>query len=156
MDSGHANFAPSFGTGRYDAYVCVDFKGDAYDLGAPTQYGAWDGDTPTLNATDFSSFNLGSGAEAGALLTFAPSNASDTTILARVGVSFISQSQACANAESEIPDFDFAGVQSAAQAQWKELLGRVQVDTDGVDGEIVELFYSSVSRANRMRSEESR
>jgi putative alpha-1,2-mannosidase len=62
-----------------------------------------------------------------------------------VGVSFISPEQACSNAESEIPDFDFEGTQASARAQWNELLSRVQVGTKGVDKEVVELFYSSVN-----------
>ncbi len=71
-----------------------------------------------------------------------------TSILARVGVSFISSEQACANAEEEIPDFDFERVRSASRAQWNELLGRVQVDTSNVDPEIVDLFYSSFYRTH--------
>lgn len=71
-----------------------------------------------------------------------------TSILARVGVSFISSEQACANAEEEIPDFDFERVRSASRAQWNELLGRVQVDTTNVDPEIVDLFYSSFYRTH--------
>ena len=64
--------------------------------------------------------------------------------MARVGVSFISTDQACANAESEIPDFNFDGVRAANEAQWEELLGRFSVDTKGVSEETVELLYSSV------------
>ena len=71
-----------------------------------------------------------------------------TSVLARVGVSFISIEQACANAEEEIPDFDFERVRAASRAQWSELLGRIQVDTRGVDPEIVDLLYSSVYRTH--------
>ena len=82
----------------------------------------------------------------GALFTFSPAPAGNTTtILVRVGVSLISSSQACTNAEEEIPDFDFDSVHAANRAQWNELLGRVQVDTTGVPLETVQLFYSSVS-----------
>lgn len=84
----------------------------------------------------------------GALLTFPPSsNSTDqtTTILARIGVSFISSDQACANAGSEIPDFDFDKTVATARATWNELLSRVHVDTHGVNKETTELFYSSVS-----------
>lgn len=79
-------------------------------------------------------------------MTFAPvpSAGKTSSILARVGVSLISTAQACANAESEIPDFDFARVQRESRAQWNELLGRIQVDTANVDKETVQLFYSSV------------
>ena len=95
------------------------------------------------------SFLIGFVSELGALLTFPPNPAAQsshtpTTILARIGVSFISTDQACANAESEIPDFDFDSVRSANEAQWEELLGRVNVDTKGVSQETVELFSSSV------------
>jgi hypothetical protein len=72
-----------------------------------------------------------------------PQEADD--ILAHVGVSFISPEQACSNTESEIPNFDFKETQASARAQWNELLGRVQVCTEGVDKEILELIYSSVS-----------
>lgn len=69
-----------------------------------------------------------------------------TSILVRAGISFISTEQACANAEEEIPTFDFDGVQAAARAEWNELLGRIQVDPTGVDNDTVSLFYSSLYR----------
>ena len=63
-------------------------------------------------------------------------------------MSFISEDQACANAESEIPTFDFASVQKTAFNTWNELLGRIKVETQGVEREIVELFYSSFYRTH--------
>lgn len=91
--------------------------------------------------------NIGFVDQLGALLTFSPNpdSGKSTSILARVGVSFISPEQACSNAESEIPDFDFQATETAARTQWNELLSRIQVGTEGVDKETVELFYSSVS-----------
>lgn len=68
-----------------------------------------------------------------------------TTILARVGVSLISTAQACANAEAEIPDFDFGRVRGSARARWAELLGRVEVEAGEGQREEAVLFYSSVS-----------
>lgn len=82
--------------------------------------------------------------ELGALFTFSPAPSGKTTILARVGVSLISSEQACANAEEEIPDFDFERVHRESRAQWNDVLGRVQVDMTGVSKETVQLFYSSV------------
>ena len=32
--------------GRYSAFTCVTFKGDGFDLGKPTEYGAWLADFP--------------------------------------------------------------------------------------------------------------
>lgn len=82
----------------------------------------------------------------GALFTFTPNpNGGPTTILARVGVSFISSAQACQNAQEEIPDFNFDSVHAANRAQWNDLLGRIQVDTTNVNLETTQLFYSSVS-----------
>lgn len=90
--------------------------------------------------------------ELGALFTFSPApGGGRTTILARVGVSLISSSQACANAEEEIPDFDFNRVHKEARAIWNDLLGRVQVDMTGVSKETTELFYSSVSLTSGTR-----
>lgn len=63
--------------------------------------------------------------ELGALFTF-PSNT--TSVLVRTGVSFISSDQACSNAESEIPDFDFEATQAAARQAWNEVLGNVNVE----------------------------
>ena len=129
----------------------------------PTEYGAWLGNFPVRFTTNLQQLYFGQFrfippvaplrescpgfiAELGALLTFPPNQnpGSATTILARVGVSFVSADQACANAESEIPDFDFDGTVSASQAQWRDILNRIQVDTTGVDDETVELLYSSV------------
>lgn len=69
-----------------------------------------------------------------------------TSILVRAGISFVSTEQACANAEEEIPTFDFDGVQAAARAEWNELLSRIQVDPTGVDNDTVSLLYSSLYR----------
>ncbi|KAH7911239.1 glycoside hydrolase family 92 protein [Hygrophoropsis aurantiaca] len=146
--TGGARFQASFGPGRYNAYTCVDFKGDGYDIASPTEYGVYLSDEPVKYSTTFTQLYSGFVSEMGALIGFPPSsNSSDqsTTILARVGVSLISTAQACANAESEIPDFDFDGTWQTAQNTWNELLGRVQVDPQDVDEEIISLFYSSAS-----------
>ncbi|OSC99282.1 glycoside hydrolase family 92 protein [Trametes coccinea BRFM310] len=145
---GGAHFEASFGPGRYHAFTCVDFKGDGYDLGAPKEFGAWLGNFPVKQTVTITQLYTSFTDELGALFTFAPNPNGTTAILARVGVSFISPEQACANAEEEIPDFDFDVVRSTSRAQWSELLGRVQVDPSDVDPEIVDLFYSSMYRTH--------
>lgn len=108
----------------------------------------------------FRSLCLGFTSEAGALYTFPPNT---TSVLVRTGVSFISSDQACSNAESEIPDFDFEGTQAAARSAWNEVLGNVNVElfngtvaggsnetVDAVDAgsdqeDMKVLLYSSVS-----------
>lgn len=147
--TGGARFASSFGPGRYNVYTCVDFKGDGYNFEAPTEHGVWMDNIPIQNSTQLIQLYSGFLSEMGALLTFPPSsNSIHTTILARVGVSFISSDQACANAESEIPNFDFDETVATARETWNELLSRIQVDTRGVDNEITELFYSSLYRTH--------
>jgi putative alpha-1,2-mannosidase len=79
------------------------------------------------------------------MLSFPQDAASGTTtILARVGISFISTAQACSNAEAEIGDWDFARVVNDSEDQWRDILSRVQVDTENVDDDTVTLLYSSV------------
>ncbi|KAF8624690.1 hypothetical protein AX17_007021 [Amanita inopinata Kibby_2008] len=158
---GGATFSASFGPGTYKLYTCVTFKGDGYDLGSPTEYGIWLGDFPVEGATDirevyygkFHGFQTqtskGSSDQLGALFTFKPApGGGKTSIYVRAGVSYISSDQACANAEKEIPDYDFDGVHRDSRAQWNDVLGRIQVDTTDVPREAVELFYSSFYRTH--------
>ncbi|KAI0697371.1 glycoside hydrolase family 92 protein [Cytidiella melzeri] len=147
--TGGASFAASFGPGRYRAFTCVDFKGDGFDLGTPRQSGAFLGNSGIQQTTNFQQLYFGFREQLGTLFTFSPRAAnSPTSILVRVGVSFISSDQACANAESEIPTFDFDGVREAAFNEWDELLGRIKVETTNVEPDIVQLFYSSFYRTH--------
>ncbi|KAI0672074.1 glycoside hydrolase family 92 protein [Trametes maxima] len=146
--TGGAMFAASFGPGTYRAYTCVDFKGDGFELTKPTEFGTYLGSTPIRGLVDGIQEYTGYRSELGALLSFAPNGNGPTSIIARVGVSFISTAQACNNAISEIPSFDFDGTRSAARTTWNELLGRIQVETNGVDDDTIELFYSSLYRTH--------
>ncbi|KAF8797553.1 hypothetical protein BYT27DRAFT_7228919 [Phlegmacium glaucopus] len=146
---GGASFAASFGPGRYEAFTCVSFQGAGYTLGKPIEYGVWVSNFPVSGTTNILQVYYGFVSEMGALFTFSPAPAGKTTtILVRVGVSFISSAQACANAEEEIPNFDFDSVHAANRAQWNELLGRIQVDATGIPLETVQLFYSSLYRTH--------
>lgn len=148
-----AEFSASFGPGRYAVYGCVDFareSGGQAEQIVPEEWGVWQSNVPLIDLTDAQQIYLGFGSEVGALLGFAPtSNSTGSTLLVRTGVSFISTDQACANAEADIPDFDFDGKAEAARASWNDLLGRVQVTLgDGDDQkDMRELLYSSVSSA---------
>ncbi|KAH7883885.1 glycoside hydrolase family 92 protein [Phlebopus sp. FC_14] len=149
--TGSGRFASSFGPGRYAVYTCVDFKGDGYDFDGPLEYGVYAGNEPVQYSTQLSQLYYGFVTEMGTLLAFPPSsNSTDTptTILARVGISFVSSDQACTNAESDIPDFDFDGAWTTARTAWNDLLSRIQVGTEGVDAEVVDLFYSSLYRTH--------
>ena len=79
--------------------------------------------------------------QAGALLSF---NSTSGIVLTRFGISFLSSTQACANAQEEIPDWNWDVVQSASIAKWEDVLQRVSVDATSEDPTVVELLYSSV------------
>ncbi|CUA70386.1 putative glycosidase Rv0584 [Rhizoctonia solani] len=143
--TGGASFAASFGPGRYNAYVCVDVKGDGYATNV-TEYGVWQGNSAVQHTVKLSQLYLGATNEAGSLVTYTPSTGANTTLLVRVGVSFISADKACANAEEEIPDFDFGRVRTESRAKWNDLLGRVRVDETKVDKNTTALLYSSIYR----------
>ena len=66
--------------------------------------------------------------------------------MARVGVSFISNDQACNNAEQEIPDFDFNSTQTAAENAWRQKLSVISLDTTGVNSNLTSIFYSGLYR----------
>lgn len=159
--SGGGEFSSSFGPERYKVYGCIDFKGDGYDLGSPTEWGVALGNSAVKGSTSqeqvyyghfhrpwavYASAHYISGftSEMGGLLTFNPNPTGTTSILARVGVSFISVDQACSNAESEIPDWNFDQIRKTSWDAWNELLGRIKVDTTKVDDETAILLYSSV------------
>ena len=126
----------------------MDFKGDGFTFSAPSEFGTYLGNSPIRGLNDGIQEYTGYRSELGALLGFPQDGSGSTTILARVGVSFISADKACVNAESEIPDFDFDGVRAATRAVWNELLGRIQVGTDNVDDDTIQLFYSSLYRTH--------
>ncbi|CEL59327.1 putative glycosidase Rv0584 OS=Mycobacterium tuberculosis GN=Rv0584 PE=3 SV=1 [Rhizoctonia solani AG-1 IB] len=142
---GGASFAASFGPGRYNAYVCVDVRGDGFNTNV-TEYGVWQGNSAVQHSVQLSQLYLGATNEAGSLVTYTPSTGKNTTLLVRVGVSFISADKACASAEEEIPDFDFGRVRSESRAKWNDLLGRVRVDETKVDKNTTALLYSSIYR----------
>ncbi len=49
------------------------------------------------------------------------------SVLAKVGVSYVSAANAQANLAAETPNWDFAGTRSAAHAAWNTLLSRAQI-----------------------------
>lgn len=65
-------------------------------------------------------------------------------ILVRMGMSFISNDQACSNAQEEIPTFDFDAVSQSSHQQFENILNRIRVDTTDVSNDTLKLFYSSV------------
>ena len=140
---GDGLYGPSFGQGEYSAFFCADFKGAKIRK---------TGTFLNLQAVEEPKFldGVGSGmripsGSVGAWIQFErpPKN----SILARVGVSFQSTDQACANAEAEIPKFDFVGTVRKAEDAWREKLSAIEVDATGVDEELQTTFWSGLYRA---------
>ncbi|KAI9371392.1 glycosyl hydrolase family 92-domain-containing protein [Aspergillus egyptiacus] len=140
--TGHARFLPSFGSGSYVPYFCVDFDSEApiRDNGIFVNSRA---STDVKNLTVSRSIN-GYPLPAGGFVRF--NSRQSHTIQARVGLSFISSEQACRNAEKEIPNFDFNATRSAAVAEWKQKFGPIRVSRTGVDPSLLTNFYSGVYR----------
>ena len=139
---GGGSFRPSFGHGSYKAYFCADFQGaEIRRTGTFLRANATDG-TQALGST-YGTTRLSQGS-AGTWVQFAqtPQN----QILARVGVSFISASRACQNAEREIGDFDFGRVVTAAEVAWRDKLSVIKADHAGLDVDLLKTFWSGVYR----------
>ncbi|GAA94074.1 glycoside hydrolase family 92 protein [Mixia osmundae IAM 14324] len=137
-------FKPSFGPrdATYSVYAC-------YDVGKVTQYGVWTGDGYDLNAKAINKTSLtlpdpqGEQLQSGALLELDTSAQHSI----RVGVSFVSEEQACANADQEIGQDDFDTVLSKSRALWNEKLSRLEVDVDKTSINVTKMLYSSSYRS---------
>lgn len=148
--SGNGTFLPSFGIGSYGLHFCADFSGASVrETGVFKNNRA--GTTPkslvSLGDGNILGGNSNPPVPAGAFTQFnAPENA-ENQILARVGVSFISVAQACSNAETEIPTFDFEGTLKAAEDAWRKKLSVISIDASGVDDELQTVFWSGTYRS---------
>jgi len=141
--SGNGTFLPSFGAGSYSAYFCVDFVG-----GTIRDSGVWVNDragTDTKELHVIRGFNLFY-IQAGGFVRFKGPFAGP--ILARMGLSFVSTSQACQNAEREIPnpESDFDSLVSNAEALWRSKLAPISIpDTTG-NSSLLTSFWSAIYR----------
>lgn len=140
---GNGTYSPSFGMGNYAAFFCADFKGATLRKSG-TFLGEKVTEEPKSIDSVGSGFHIPSGS-AGAWLQF--EKPKTDSILARVGLSFISSDQACENAEREIPDFGFGKVQNAARQQWAEKLSAIEVDATGVSEDFQTTFWSGLYRS---------
>ncbi|OAA35638.1 Glycosyl hydrolase 92 [Beauveria brongniartii RCEF 3172] len=137
---GNAVFVSSFSQGMYKAYFCTDFKGPKI-----ADSGIFVDSRASTNVHDLKisrSIN-GYPLPGGAFVRFADSH---VPVYARVGVSFMSEEQACSNAEKEIPNFDFNKHSREARDAWKAKMINVKVETNGVDESFVKNFYSGIYR----------
>ncbi|KAJ8472735.1 hypothetical protein ONZ51_g8332 [Trametes cubensis] len=143
----------SFGPGSYNyqAFACYDIlDGGKQKL---DEYGVWTGmtdedfQTTGLGMTHLNlTRNLIGGVyESGALFSFA---GQPEQINIRVGISFVSEAQACANAESEVGDASFDEIVARSKALWNEKLSKIEIDLKNTPANVTELLYSSLYRAS--------
>lgn len=136
--TGSGIFQPSFGVGTFTMHFCADFKGaEIRDSGYYDTEGSVIGELPDQGT--------GHLPPVGAYLQFQPP--ADGSILARVGVSFMSVKQACTHAETEQPSFDFEGTVSIAEDVWRDKLGVIEIDAGNVDKDMEIVFWSGVYRS---------
>lgn len=162
------NSYSSFGPSQYNyqAFACYDLSNGGSQ--ALSEYGVWTADEWVKLVRDWdllycSSFqgldvkgiglthlNLtaclkGGFYESGALFSYA---GQPREIVIRVGVSFKSIEQACANAETEIGSSSFEDILGQAKSLWQEKLKKIEIDVANTPANITEMFYSSLYRAS--------
>ncbi|KAH9935721.1 glycoside hydrolase family 92 protein [Fomitopsis serialis] len=146
----------SFGPGafHYQAFACYDLlNGGTQKL---DEYGVWTGETFGLDywgdAKGLGQTNLnlsvdliGDVYQSGALFSYA-GDPEEITI--RVGISFVSEAQACSNAETEVGGATFEEIEAESKALWNERLSTITIDFANTEPNITELLYSSWYRSN--------
>lgn len=138
------SFSPSFGIGRYSSYVCADFKGaQLKDAGVFSNSRAT---TKAKSLRSFTETERYAERPAGGFVQF-QKPANDNQILVRVGLSFLSEAQACQNAEKEQAGFDFDGTAAAAEKVWTEKLDVIEIVPGGASEVIQTAFWSGVYRS---------
>ncbi|KAJ3726816.1 glycoside hydrolase family 92 protein [Lentinula raphanica] len=142
----------SFGPGSfsYQAFSCYDLLNNGNQT--LDEYGIWEAnaygyDAKGLGQTHFNLTQslIGDHYEYGALFSYA---GTPKEIIIRVGVSFVSTDQACANAESEIGTSSFDDIMAQSKALWNEKLSAIQIDIANTAPNVTELLYSSLYRAS--------
>ena len=140
--TGNGTFLPSFGSGSYQLNFCADVTGAPIrDTGVyvNSRAGTYPKELFVTRGIDL--FYI----QAGGIVRFGKPEVNNT-LTARVGMSFISVQQACQNAETEIPAYDFDAVRTAAENAWREKLGVVSIDAGGASVDLQKTFWSGLYR----------
>lgn len=150
---GNGTFKPSFGEGisgmvpfvilgTYSLYFCMDARSRATQI-KDHVFIDHNEHLVFANAIELRDMKDGASKKPAVLLRLSAMAAEDE-IYIRMGMSFISSQQACANAEEEIPDFNLETVAASSVAQFEDILNRIRVNITSVDDDTIKLFYSSV------------
>jgi putative alpha-1,2-mannosidase len=142
--TGGGRFGPSFGIGDYKSHFCADFSGAKLkDAGVFANSRAT---TRVKSLKVITETEAAAERPAGGWVQFnKPETANEITV--RVGMSFISEEQACQNAERENPKFDFQGAVKAAEDAWSEKFSVIKIEPGGVDEVLLRAFWSGVYRS---------
>jgi predicted alpha-1,2-mannosidase len=127
---------------RYRVYVAAVFARPF------ASYGTWEGDRQLEGGTAASDAqappsNPRASADAGAYATFDTRH--NRTVLARVGVSFVSVEDARANLAAEDPGLGFRTVAKRTEGSWNRWLGRIRVA--GGPDRLLDTFYTALYHA---------
>jgi predicted alpha-1,2-mannosidase len=127
---------------RYRVYMAAVFN-RRFD-----ESGTWEGNrvvagSTTASATQKPTLNPPTTADAGAFASFDTRH--NRTVVARVGLSFVSAENARANLEAEDPDHGFGAVVRDAEAAWNRSLGRIRVG--GGAPRLIDTFYTALYHA---------
>ncbi|KAG1821259.1 glycoside hydrolase family 92 protein [Suillus variegatus] len=146
-------YGSSFGPGayHYQAFACYDLLNSGTQK--LSEYGVWTGDTYGLDAKGLGQTHLnlsqnligGTPYQSGALFSY---EGNPEEVILRVGISFVSTDQACANAEEEIGTSSFEEIQKASKALWQEKLSKIEIDVPNTPPNVTEMLYSSLYRAS--------
>ena len=85
--------------------------------------------------------------QSGALFSLSPPDRANNTLNIRVGVSFRSVEQACANAEEEVGSASFEEIRDRARLLWLDKLKRVEIDLANTSKNVTQMLYSSMYRS---------
>ncbi|KIY50865.1 glycoside hydrolase family 92 protein [Fistulina hepatica ATCC 64428] len=139
------HWGPSFGPSsfHYQAFACYDLlNGGNQTL---DEYGIWRGNDIGLDAKglglrylNLTDSLIGDDYESGVLFSYAGNY---TEIILRVGVSFVSVDQACANAEEETGSASFEEIKAHARALWNEKLSRIEIDVANTPANVSEMLF---------------
>ncbi|KAH9942413.1 glycoside hydrolase family 92 protein [Epithele typhae] len=137
----------SFGPGiySYQAFACYDLLNGARKILICAYSENFDAKGLGLTSLNLTRNLIGGVYESGALFSFEPT---EREIIIRVGISFVSPDQACANAESEVGDATFDDIMAQSKALWNEKLGKIAIDLANTPANVTELLYSSLYRAS--------
>ena len=131
------------GTNQVQGYATANIGGasKSYTLYFVAQFNRGFSSPGTWNGTNVNPGTLSStGSQAGAFFTF--DARTNPLVLAKIGLSFVSISNAMANLNAENANWNFAAVQSAADAAWNDVLGKVVV-SGGTTAQL-QTFYTAL------------